>query len=51
MGKLKYIFIIIALAGVYFAKTRIDEQNKAKVEMIESFDEDQPAQNVPAVKK
>ena len=49
MGKIKYIFIIIALAGVYFAKTRIDEQNKAKVEMIESFD-DQPTQ-IPAAKK
>lgn len=50
MGKIKYIFIIIALAGMYFAKTKMDERNKAKVEMIESFD-DQPVQIVPAGKK
>ncbi len=51
MGKIKYIFIIIALAGMYVAKTKMDESNKAKVEMIDSFDEDQPAQTVPAAKK
>jgi len=50
MGKMKYIVIIIALAGMYYAKTKMEEQNEAKVEMIESFD-DQPAQTEPTENK
>lgn len=39
MKSIKYIMIIVALLGMYYAKTKIDDQNKAKQEMIESFEE------------
>ncbi len=39
MKNAKYIIIIITLLGMYYAKTKMDEQNKSKQEIIESFND------------
>lgn len=44
MKYVKIIGIVIAVAGMFYAKKSMEDRNNEKVKMIESFDEDRPVQ-------
>lgn len=44
MKYVKIIGIVIAVAGMFYAKKSMEDRNNEKVKMIESFDDDRPVQ-------
>lgn len=39
-SKMKYVVIIVGLLGMIYAKNKIESNNEAKIQMIDSLEDD-----------